>query len=53
MKKQKLISTLTDIINNFSFDDKGFIEDAIEDGIYHGANFSLSLVWSYADNIQF
>ncbi len=27
MEKQKLISTLTDIINNFSFDDKGFIEE--------------------------
>lgn len=33
--------------------DEDVIEDAIEDGVYHGANFSLSLVWSYAENIQF
>ena len=33
--------------------DEDVIEDAIEDGVYQGANFSLSLVWSYADNIQF
>ena len=25
------------------------IDNAIEDGCYHGANWSLSLVWSYID----
>ncbi len=47
--ENSFIQSLKSLVNDITEEE---IDDALDNGAYHGANYSLSLVWSDFNNVQ-